>query len=103
MNKSESFVTRQEVENLMELTRFHFGRLNLSPPALSGIACIALSFVDAHGRPLQVPVQDCAASQRSENCTIPLHPDHFDELTTVGKVDSINLSSGTGEHSTEQM
>ncbi|XP_037624889.1 KICSTOR complex protein SZT2 isoform X2 [Sebastes umbrosus] len=58
-----------------------------------GIACIALSFVDAHGRPLQVPVQDCAASQRSENCTIPLHPDHFDELTTVGKVDSINLSS----------
>ncbi|XP_059197167.1 KICSTOR complex protein SZT2 isoform X2 [Centropristis striata] len=58
-----------------------------------GIACIALSFVDANGRPLQVPVQDCAALQRSENCTTPLHPDNFDELTAVGKVDSINISS----------
>ncbi|KAK5869415.1 hypothetical protein PBY51_024133 [Eleginops maclovinus] len=58
-----------------------------------GIACIALSFVDAHSRPLQVPVQDCTALQRSENCTTPLHPDHFDELTTVGRVDSVNMSS----------
>ncbi|XP_038572782.1 KICSTOR complex protein SZT2-like [Micropterus salmoides] len=60
-----------------------------------GIACIALSFVDAHGRPLQVPAQDCATLQRSENCTIPFHPDHFDELTTVCKVYSIDVSSGT--------
>ncbi|XP_075935279.1 KICSTOR complex protein SZT2 isoform X5 [Anarhichas minor] len=58
-----------------------------------GIACIALSCVDVHGRPLQVPVQDCAALQRSENCTTPLHPDHFDELTTVGKVESMDISS----------
>ncbi|XP_034386743.1 KICSTOR complex protein SZT2 isoform X2 [Cyclopterus lumpus] len=58
-----------------------------------GIACIALSFVDARGRPLQVPAQDCAALQRSENCTIPLHPDHFDELTAVGKAHSVDILS----------
>ncbi|XP_032381667.1 KICSTOR complex protein SZT2 isoform X2 [Etheostoma spectabile] len=58
-----------------------------------GIACIALSFVDAHGRPLQVPVPGSAALQRPDNCSTPLHPDHFDELTAVGKVDSINISS----------
>ncbi|XP_068449279.1 KICSTOR complex protein SZT2 isoform X2 [Clinocottus analis] len=58
-----------------------------------GIACIALSFVDARGRPLQVPTQDGAALQKSENCTIPLHPDHFHELTTVGKADSVNIIS----------
>ncbi|KAK5906721.1 hypothetical protein CesoFtcFv8_004641 [Champsocephalus esox] len=56
-----------------------------------GIACISLSFVDAHNRPLQV--QDGAALQRSENCTTPLHPEHFDELTTVGRVDFVNMSS----------
>ncbi|XP_054872770.1 KICSTOR complex protein SZT2 isoform X6 [Amphiprion ocellaris] len=68
----------------------------LFPPSqFKGIACIALSFVDAHGRPLQLPAQDCAALQKSENCTIPLDPDHFDELTTVVKVESINVSSGT--------
>ncbi|XP_029285400.1 KICSTOR complex protein SZT2 [Cottoperca gobio] len=60
-----------------------------------GIACITLSFVDAHSRPLQVPVSDCAALQRSENCTIPIHPHQFDELTAVGKVDSNNMSSAT--------
>nr|XP_033478677.1 KICSTOR complex protein SZT2 isoform X2 [Epinephelus lanceolatus] len=60
-----------------------------------GIACITLSFVDGHGHPLQVPAQDCAAPQKSENCTTPLHPDHFDELTAVDKVDFINSSSGT--------
>ncbi|XP_047442743.1 KICSTOR complex protein SZT2 isoform X6 [Mugil cephalus] len=58
-----------------------------------GIACIALSFVDGQGRPLQVPAQDCAALQRSDNCTTPLHPEHFDELTTVVKVESIGVSS----------
>ncbi|TKS74186.1 KICSTOR complex protein SZT2 [Collichthys lucidus] len=68
----------------------------LFPPSqFKGIACITLSFVDTHGRPLQVPAQDCAGLQRSENCTIPLHPDNFDELTTVGKVYSINVSSGS--------
>ncbi|XP_051233683.1 KICSTOR complex protein SZT2 isoform X3 [Dicentrarchus labrax] len=67
----------------------------LFPPSqFKGIACIALSFVDACGRPLQVQAQDCARPQRSENCTIPLHRDHFDELTTVGKVYSINGISG---------
>ncbi|XP_050924296.1 keratin, type II cytoskeletal 8 isoform X2 [Lates calcarifer] len=68
-----------------------------------GIACIALSFIDAHGRPLQVPTQDCASLQRSEHGTTPLHPDHFDQLTTVVKVDSITVSSGTGKHITEQL
>ncbi|XP_028260407.1 KICSTOR complex protein SZT2 isoform X10 [Parambassis ranga] len=58
-----------------------------------GIACIALSFVDSHGRPLQVPAQDCVSLQRSENCNIPLDTEHFDELTSVVKVESINVSS----------
>ncbi|XP_035504823.1 KICSTOR complex protein SZT2 isoform X3 [Scophthalmus maximus] len=58
-----------------------------------GIACIALSFVDAHGHPLQGPAQDCGTLQRSENRITPLHPDNFDELTTVVKVDSIIVSS----------
>ncbi|XP_067370627.1 KICSTOR complex protein SZT2 isoform X3 [Channa argus] len=58
-----------------------------------GIACIALSFVDGHGRPLQVLPQDCASLQKSENCTTPLHPDQFDKLTTVVRVDSISVSS----------
>ncbi|XP_074524267.1 KICSTOR complex protein SZT2 isoform X2 [Halichoeres trimaculatus] len=57
-----------------------------------GIACIALSFVDAHGHPLQVPAQDCAVLLRPENCTVPLDPEHFDELTTVGKVFSASSS-----------
>ncbi|XP_040040747.2 SZT2 subunit of KICSTOR complex isoform X2 [Gasterosteus aculeatus] len=54
-----------------------------------GIACIALSFVDVHGRPFQLPVHDCA----SENCATSLRPDHFDELTSVGKVESMDISS----------
>ncbi|XP_070764616.1 KICSTOR complex protein SZT2 [Enoplosus armatus] len=66
----------------------------LFPPSqFKGIACIALSFVDAHGRPLQVPAQDCTTLQRPENCAAPLHPDNFNELTTVGKVYSINVGS----------
>ncbi|KAM4548799.1 KICSTOR complex protein SZT2 isoform 3-T3 [Odontesthes bonariensis] len=60
-----------------------------------GIACIALSYVDSHGRPLQVAAQDCLTQQRSQNCTTPLHPNHFDELTTVVKVETINISSGS--------
>ncbi|XP_069574569.1 KICSTOR complex protein SZT2 [Brachyistius frenatus] len=66
----------------------------LFPPSqFKGIACIALSFVDARGGPLQVPAQDAAALQRSESCSIPLHPDHFDELTTVGKKESVSVCS----------
>ncbi|KAM3876225.1 KICSTOR complex protein SZT2 [Diretmus argenteus] len=66
----------------------------LFPPSqFKGIACIALSFVDAHGCPLQVPTQDCTPPQRPEGCTVPLQPGHFDELTTVNKVDAANLSS----------
>ncbi|KAM7388831.1 hypothetical protein PAMP_024978 [Pampus punctatissimus] len=66
----------------------------LFPPSqFKGIACIALSFVDTAGRPVGVPAQVCATLQRSENGATPLHPDHFDELTTVVKVDSINVSS----------
>ncbi|KAK2816008.1 hypothetical protein Q5P01_026475 [Channa striata] len=58
-----------------------------------GIACIALSFVDAHGRPLQVLPQDYASLQKSESSSTPLHPDHFEKLTTVVKVDSVSVSS----------
>ncbi|XP_040895618.1 KICSTOR complex protein SZT2 [Toxotes jaculatrix] len=68
----------------------------LFPPSqFKGIACITLSFVDVHGRPLQVPPQDCAATQRLDNCISPFHPDHFDELTTVVKVNSVPVGSGT--------
>ncbi|XP_062252253.1 KICSTOR complex protein SZT2 isoform X5 [Platichthys flesus] len=58
-----------------------------------GIACIALSFVDAHGHPLQGSTQDCTTIQRSENCITAPQIDHFDELTSVVKVDSIFISS----------
>ncbi|KAM3619466.1 uncharacterized protein V6R79_008697 [Siganus canaliculatus] len=58
-----------------------------------GIACIALSFVDTLGRPLQVPAQDCVGLQKSENCSLPFQPENFDELTTVRKMDSSDLSS----------
>lgn len=48
-----------------------------------GIACIALSFVDAAGRPVQVQ------TQKTESNLTLLDTDHFDELTTVVKVDSV--------------
>ncbi|CAB1332140.1 unnamed protein product, partial [Coregonus sp. 'balchen'] len=51
-----------------------------------GIACIALSFVDAQGCPLQVPAQDCATPPRGDASTILLQPDQFDALTTVIKM-----------------
>lgn len=63
---------------------------------LPGIACIALSFVDPHGRPLLAPAQDYAEGQRSEISTSPFHPHQFDELTSVSKVCSINSSSAAG-------
>lgn len=71
-------------------------------PAFSGIACIALSFVDSQGNPLQVPAQDGTRLQRSEIRNIPLHQNHFNELTTVSKVSSNNLHSSTGKHNTER-
>ncbi|XP_061593384.1 KICSTOR complex protein SZT2 isoform X2 [Cololabis saira] len=63
-----------------------------------GIACIALSFVDALSRPLQVASQDCSALQRSGVCTILLHPDRFDELTAVAKVEAINITPPSEPH-----
>lgn len=91
-------------EKFSELARHHIGRLILkTSTTLSGIACITLSFVDAHGRPLPVPAQDCAGLLRSENCSIPLHPDHFDELTTVSKVSPGNVGSSTGKHTSHDL
>ncbi|KAG1934132.1 protein SZT2 [Pimephales promelas] len=60
-----------------------------------GIACIALSFVDAKGCVLQVPAQDGSGpALRADVSTIPLQPDQFEALTTVVKVDSLSQSSG---------
>ncbi|CAG01161.1 unnamed protein product, partial [Tetraodon nigroviridis] len=56
-----------------------------------GIACIVLSFVDPHGCPLQGPAQDDV--QRREMCSSPFHPQLFEELTTVSKVNSVNGGS----------
>ncbi|KAM6921196.1 KICSTOR complex protein SZT2 [Xenentodon cancila] len=70
----------------------------LPPSQFKGIACIALSFVDAHSRPLQVASQDCSALERSGGCNIPLRPDHFDELTAVAKVEAINISPPSEPH-----
>ncbi|KAL2090034.1 hypothetical protein ACEWY4_014722 [Coilia grayii] len=53
-----------------------------------GIACIALSFVDAEGRPLQVPAQDGTSPFKgADTPAILLKPDQFDALTTVAKVE----------------
>ncbi|XP_061093380.1 KICSTOR complex protein SZT2 isoform X17 [Conger conger] len=54
-----------------------------------GIACIALSFVDAQGCPLQVPAQDCSEPLRGDTSAILLQPEHFESLTTVVKLDSL--------------
>lgn len=59
-----------------------------------GIACITLSFVDAHGGPLVVPEQDCTALHKQNPFENPLHPDQFEELTAVFKIDSSNNFSG---------
>ncbi|MED6288998.1 hypothetical protein CHARACLAT_031925 [Characodon lateralis] len=62
-----------------------------------GIACIALSFVDAQGCPLQVAAQDCLPVPKSEPCTPPLHPEHFDELTTVIKAEAKNIGQQSAQ------
>jgi hypothetical protein len=60
----------------------------------SGIACITLSFVDAQGGAVVVPAQDCTALQKQNPFNTPLHPDQFEELTAVFKMDSSNSLSG---------
>ncbi|XP_051562300.1 KICSTOR complex protein SZT2-like isoform X5 [Myxocyprinus asiaticus] len=69
---------------------------NLFPPSqFQGIACIALSFVDAKGCPLQLPAQDGSTPvPRGDVSTIILEQVQFEALTTVVKVDSPNQSSG---------
>ncbi|KAF7203797.1 KICSTOR complex protein SZT2 isoform X2 [Nothobranchius furzeri] len=57
-----------------------------------GIACIALSFVDVQGRPVQVAAQECSGL---ENCSPPLHPEHFEELTRVVKMETMSMSQGS--------
>lgn len=60
-----------------------------------GIACIALSFVDAKGCALQVPAQDGSGpALRGDVSSIFLQPDQFEALTTVVKVDSGSQNSG---------
>uniref|UniRef100_W5MA35 SZT2 subunit of KICSTOR complex n=1 Tax=Lepisosteus oculatus TaxID=7918 RepID=W5MA35_LEPOC len=56
-----------------------------------GIACIALSFVDAQGCPLQVSAMECAEPPRADCAAIPLQQDQFESLTTVGPVDPDSL------------
>ncbi|XP_013978621.2 KICSTOR complex protein SZT2 isoform X3 [Salmo salar] len=69
---------------------------HLFPPSqFQGIACIALSFVDAQGCPLQVLAHNCTTSPRGDPSSILLQPEQFDTLTTVIKVDSNYLSSGS--------
>ncbi|XP_016123628.1 protein SZT2-like [Sinocyclocheilus grahami] len=65
---------------------------SLSPLTLlsPGIACIALSFVDAKGCALQVPAQDGSGpALRGDVSSISLQPDQFEALTTV-----VSQSSG---------
>ncbi|XP_037530222.1 KICSTOR complex protein SZT2 [Nematolebias whitei] len=57
-----------------------------------GIACIAFLFVDALSQPVQIAAQD-----RSENSSLPLHPENFEELTNVVKVEDIETSHDPGQ------
>lgn len=67
---------------------FFFFHIFIGFSTFLGIACIALSFVDAAGRPVQVQ------TQKTESNLTLLDTDHFDELTTVVKVDSVTDCSG---------
>ncbi|XP_049584680.1 KICSTOR complex protein SZT2 isoform X10 [Syngnathus scovelli] len=60
-----------------------------------GIACITLTFVDAVGRPLQAPVQDCG--RHTDNCSIPLQPEYFERLTAVLKVKANSAHVGCSQ------
>lgn len=84
--------TRRKVQTFDQCVSVFFPYFSI----FAGIACIGLSFVDAHGRPLQGPAQD--EVQRWEMGSSPFHPQLFDELTTVSKVNSINGSSAPGNH-----
>ncbi|XP_028855759.1 KICSTOR complex protein SZT2 isoform X3 [Denticeps clupeoides] len=55
-----------------------------------GIACIALSFVDAEGRPILMPTQDGTYSHRREATTLSLQLEQFENLTKVVKVEAHN-------------
>ncbi|KAG7326342.1 hypothetical protein KOW79_009743 [Hemibagrus wyckioides] len=67
---------------------------NLFPPSqFQGIACIALSFVDAQDRPLHVCAQDCGTA-RGDAASISLQPEQFERLTSVLKLDSDKHSTG---------
>lgn len=61
--------------------------------AFSGIACIAFLFVDALSQPVQI-----AAHERSENSSLSLHPENFEELTSVVKVEDIETSHDPGKN-----
>ncbi|KAG7488258.1 hypothetical protein MATL_G00032180 [Megalops atlanticus] len=68
---------------------------NLFPPSqFQGIACIALSFVDAQGCPLHILAQECTETPQGDTSAIPLQPAQFDSLTTVTKLDSHNQETG---------
>ncbi|XP_034169219.2 KICSTOR complex protein SZT2 isoform X4 [Pangasianodon hypophthalmus] len=67
---------------------------NLFPPSqFQGIACIALSFVDAQDQPLYISAHDCA-TPRGEAASISLQPEQFERLTSVVKMDSGKPSTG---------
>ncbi|XP_023809816.1 KICSTOR complex protein SZT2 isoform X3 [Oryzias latipes] len=57
-----------------------------------GIACIALSFIDGGGRPIQASAPDASALQKTESCGAPLCPEYFQELTAVLKVGAVGAS-----------
>ncbi|TVK90578.1 KICSTOR complex protein SZT2 [Bagarius yarrelli] len=64
-----------------------------SPSQFQGIACIALSFVDAQDRPLYVSAHDSGRT-RGDAASISLQPEQFDSLTTVLKLHSNEPSTG---------
>ncbi|XP_060723793.1 KICSTOR complex protein SZT2 isoform X5 [Tachysurus vachellii] len=67
---------------------------NLFPPSqFQGIACIALSFVDAQDRPLYVCAQD-GSTARGDAASISLQPEQFESLTSVLKIYSDKHSTG---------
>ncbi|XP_066547973.1 SZT2 subunit of KICSTOR complex isoform X3 [Amia ocellicauda] len=68
---------------------------HLFPPSqFQGIACIAQSFVDAHGCPLLASALECAELPRWDCSATPLQPDQFESLITVNKVDSDSPETG---------
>lgn len=62
----------------------------------AGIACIALSFIDGGGRPIQASALDGSARERTESSSAALCPEHFQELTAVLKVGAVGVSPAAG-------